>query len=270
MKSLRVLAIGVAIGGIGISLGTTASATEWAPRTVEQIKADIGKTNGKEYTIVWGDTLSGISGATNISIQKLAEMNKIANLDIIFAGNKLVFDGNVATVQNSQGQTVTQSVIQETEKIDPNKPIGTPVAPSSYQNDAAVTNEQASVPSPPATSVPSQPTTNESTVQHPSQPAEATTPPKNENSGGTTAPSTDGNQGGGSGETGVVEPTTPLEKFTVWYTASDPADAAHNIAKGTHVFDTEAEATAWIDNYADNLLGQNVASSSYGVSSYQV
>lgn len=62
----------------------------------------------------------------------------------------------------------------------------------------------------------------------------------------------------------------PTTKFTVWYTASDATDAAHNIVKGAKLFTTEAEATAWIDNYADNLLGQNVASSSYGVASYLV
>ncbi|EPH72862.1 LysM domain protein, partial [Enterococcus faecalis 02-MB-BW-10] len=72
-------------------------AAEWTPRTAEQIKAEI---KGNEYTIVWGDTLSAISQATNITVQKLADMNKIANVDLIYAGNKLSFDGNVASVQN--------------------------------------------------------------------------------------------------------------------------------------------------------------------------
>jgi len=61
-----------------------------------------------------------------------------------------------------------------------------------------------------------------------------------------------------------------ITKFTVWYTASDNADAVHNISKGTKLFNTEAEAMTWIDSYADNLLGQNVASSSYGTATYFV
>ncbi|MGM0169817.1 hypothetical protein IGI39_004751 [Enterococcus sp. AZ135] len=61
-----------------------------------------------------------------------------------------------------------------------------------------------------------------------------------------------------------------VTKFTVWYTASDSADAVHNISKGNKLFNTEAEATTWIDNYAVNLSKENVTPSSYGVSSYLV
>jgi len=263
MKFLKVLAVGVTVGGIGLAIGVNANAAEWMPRTVEQIKADIGKTNGKEYTIVWGDTLSGISGATNISVQKLADMNRIANIDLIFAGNKLLFDGNVATVQNSQGQTVMQSVIQETEKVEPNQAVGTPVAPPVSQNEAVPSSGVTPVTDQPASSAP-----NAAIEQQPSQP----TQPTSSSASGTNTPTTEENSGGanGGGTSETEEPTQPVEKFTVWYTASDPADAAHNISKGMQVFNTEAEATAWINSYADGLLEQNVASSSYGVSSYQV
>ncbi|EON3110816.1 LysM peptidoglycan-binding domain-containing protein, partial [Enterococcus hirae] len=124
MKILRVLAIGATIGGVALATAhEKVAAAEWTPRTVEQIKADM---KGNEYTIVWGDTLSGISQATNISVQKLADMNKIANVDLIYAGNKLVFDGNVATVQNNKGETVVQSVIQPQDKVDSTKPVGQP------------------------------------------------------------------------------------------------------------------------------------------------
>ena len=127
MKALKVLAIGVVVGGISLAVGTQAHAEAWTPRTVDQIKADIAKTNGKEYTIVWGDTMWGISQATNLTVQKLADMNKIANVDLIYAGNKLIFEGNVATVQNNKGDTVAQTVIQPEDKVDPEKPVGQPV-----------------------------------------------------------------------------------------------------------------------------------------------
>ena len=85
--------VGAAAGVVFVTGVSEAHASEtdgiWIPRTVDQIKADIAKSQGNKYTIVWGDTLSGISQATNITIQKLAELNKIANVDLIYAGNTL-------------------------------------------------------------------------------------------------------------------------------------------------------------------------------------
>lgn len=98
--------------------------TAWQPRTSEQIKSEI---KGNEYIIKWGDTLSAISVATDISINRLAEINQIANIDLIYAGNKLVFggeinskngeDNRVVAVQDSNGKT---SVVINT---DENKPL---------------------------------------------------------------------------------------------------------------------------------------------------
>lgn len=118
------LAVGVAVVGVGVASTLTANAAEWKARTVDQIKADIAKTNGKEYIITWGDTLSGISQATNMTVDALAQLNSIANVDLIFAGNKLIFDGDVMTVQNDQGETVAQTVVTPERKVDPNKKLG--------------------------------------------------------------------------------------------------------------------------------------------------
>ncbi|EMF0203326.1 LysM peptidoglycan-binding domain-containing protein [Enterococcus hirae] len=145
MKILRVLAIGATIGGVALATAhEKVAAAEWTPRTVEQIKADM---KGNEYTIVWGDTLSGISQATNISVQKLADMNKIANVDLIYAGNKLVFDGNVATVQNNKGETVAQSVIQPQDKVDSTKPVGQPVQGTTSNNPTNSATQNTTTPS---------------------------------------------------------------------------------------------------------------------------
>lgn len=127
MKILKVLAAGVAVVGIGVTTTLTANADTWRARSVDEIKADIAKTNGKEYTIAWGDTLSGISAATNITVDALAQRNSIENVDLIYAGNKLIFEGNVVTVQNNQGETVAQTVIKPEEKVDPAKKVGEPV-----------------------------------------------------------------------------------------------------------------------------------------------
>lgn len=122
MKMLKVLAVGITVGGMVLAIHTEkAEAAEWTPRSVEQIKADI---TGKEYTIVWGDTLSAISEATNITVERLAQWNNISNIDLIFAGNKLVFEGNVVSLKDSDGNTVSQAVIQDQDKNDLTKPIG--------------------------------------------------------------------------------------------------------------------------------------------------
>lgn len=125
MKLLKVLAVGVTVGGMALAIHSeNAEAEEQTPRSIEQIKADIVKTDGTEYTIVTGHTLSGIGEATNMTVKALAEKNSIANVDLIYAGNKLVFEGNVVTVQNPQGETIAQSVVKDEDKIDPSQPIG--------------------------------------------------------------------------------------------------------------------------------------------------
>ena len=306
MKILRVLAIGATIGGVALATAhEKVAAAEWTPRTVEQIKADM---KGNEYTIVWGDTLSGISQATNISVQKLADMNKIANVDLIYAGNKLVFNGNVATVQNNKGETVAQSVIQPQDKVDSTKPVGQPATSQGTTSNNTTNSATQSTTTPSTdntvtgntqtggqttgnteTTTPSTPENNGGTTQTPAQPSQ---PDNNGNQngstggntgGGQTTPSNpgnnDGNQGGSTGgnnggsTTDPSQPTNPDEpvkmKYTVWYYANGEANAAHNIERGSKFFDTEEEATAWIDSYADNLLMQGISSSSYGVVSWE-
>lgn len=299
MKILRVLAIGATIGGVALATAhEKVNAEEWTPRTVEQIKADM---KGNEYTIVWGDTLSGISQATNISVQKLADMNKIANVDLIYAGNKLVFDGNVATVQNNKGETVAQSVIQNEDKVVANQPVGQPVQGTTSNNTTSSATQNTTTPSTDntvtgntqtgdqttgntGTTTPSTPGNNGGTTQTPAQPSQ---PDNNGNQngstggntgGGQTTPSNpgnnEGNQGGSTGgntggsTTDPSQPTTPEKpvqyKYTVWYYAD--SEPQYTIEKGQHVFDTEAEATAWIDNYADNCPDTG----SWGVMSWEV
>ncbi|EOS7785729.1 LysM peptidoglycan-binding domain-containing protein [Enterococcus hirae] len=126
-KLMASLVVGAAFGVVFVQ-GVDAHASEadgvWTPRTVDQIKADIAKAKDNKYTIVWGDTLSGISAATNLTVQKLADMNKIANVDLIYAGNTLVFEGNVVSVQDKENKTIAQTVIQPQDKVDANKPVG--------------------------------------------------------------------------------------------------------------------------------------------------
>lgn len=294
MKFLNVLAAGVVVGGIGLAVGTNVHASEvdgqWQARSVEQIKSAI---NGQsEYTIVWGDTLSGISQATNLTMDKLASLNGIGNYNLIFAGNKMVFAGNTVTVQDANGLVTDQQTVSPSDKINPTQPAGQSVDQSNETNGSQVQTPPVSTGNGAESQNP-----DSSVTQQPATPAQPSTPGDNTsgnsgsntgnnegntggnegNAGGNTGDNTGGNEGNNGGNTGgnegnnggEVTPPQPVEKYTVWYIAAGEENSSHNIAKGTNVFDTEAEATAFIDNYADGLLGQGIASSSYGVSSWQ-
>ncbi|EMF0288560.1 LysM peptidoglycan-binding domain-containing protein [Enterococcus hirae] len=286
MKLLRVLAFGATIGGVALATAhEKVNAEEWTPRTVEQIKADM---KGNEYTIVWGDTLSGISQATNISVQKLADMNKIANVDLIYAGNKLVFDGNVATVQNNKGETVAQSVIQNEDKVVANQPVGQPVQGTTSNNTTNSATQSTTTPSTnntvtgniqtggqttgnTGTTTPSTPENNGGTTQTPTQPSQ---PNNNGNQngsiggntgGGQPTPSTPGNSGstttplqpsnkpsggntGSSGSTGGNTGTTTPSK------PQAPTIVSGYIGNSGKVFDTPEEANKFADEKAANDL----------------
>lgn len=220
MKILKVLAIGVTVGGIALAVNSEkAEAAEWTPRTAEQIKAEI---KGNEYTIVWGDTLSAISQATNITVQKLADMNKIANVDLIYAGNKLSFAGNVASVQNSAGETVAQTVIQDKDKVNPSQPVGQPAQEATTNNavvgntqtgNQAVGNTEVTPSAPEQTPVQPDNNVNQGEQTTPSTPENngntGENQPSNPGNGGTTTPEQPNQPGGGNTD----KPSTPSNEY---------------------------------------------------------
>ena len=197
---LTSLIVGAAAGVVFFTSGNDAQASEvnrvWTPRSVEAIKADIAKAKNNQYTIVWGDTLSGISQATNLTVQKLADLNKIANVDLIYAGNTLVFDGNVVTAKNDKGETVAQSVVTPQDKNDANKPVG-------KQAPAKQTEEKA-------------PGTTASSQSQNKQGTPATSGKTATSSQGTSAAvsGTNGSQTGTSASSGVETPAQPSKPAT--------------------------------------------------------
>lgn len=253
------LAVGVAVVGVGVASTLTANAAEWKARTVDQIKADIAKTNGKEYTIVWGDTLSGISQATNITVDALAQRNSIENVDLIFAGNKLIFDGNVVTVQNNKGETVAQTVIKPEEKVDPNKNIGEAVDSDKTTGSSSSTNQGSNNSGTTTSSTAGDNTSNSSTNTTDSTSNSGNTGGSTGNTGGSntgdssntgnsssntgesntggsssnTGDTSTGGSNGGTGET--TEPSTPEE----------PTIVSGYVGNTGLVFNTKEEANAY-------------------------
>ncbi|MBM7642311.1 LysM peptidoglycan-binding domain-containing protein [Streptococcus loxodontisalivarius] len=62
-----------------------ADETTWTPRSVEEIQAGlVTDGNTVTYTVQYGDTLSTIAQAMNIDVNVLGNINKIADLDLIF------------------------------------------------------------------------------------------------------------------------------------------------------------------------------------------
>ena len=76
---------------LAVSLFTTANAQAaeftlpWVARSVEDVRAGVTENSeGKTYTIQYGDTLSTIATAMDIDLTLLAQVNQISNLDLIF------------------------------------------------------------------------------------------------------------------------------------------------------------------------------------------
>ncbi|WPP12608.1 LysM peptidoglycan-binding domain-containing protein [Lacticaseibacillus paracasei] len=139
------LAIGLtafALGTAGISLATSGQVVHasdqpatsqqsqtnngrvWTLRPVSQIEAQIKASNSTVYDIQWGDTLSTISEALNhtgftTSVDRLAAINRIANVNLIYAGAKLSLQGSgdnaTVTTQNAAGTN-------QTFNLNPTKP----------------------------------------------------------------------------------------------------------------------------------------------------
>lgn len=85
----------------------------WVLRPVSQIEAQITASNKVVYNVQWGDTLSTISEALNslgftTSVDRLAAINHIKNVDLIEAGAKLYLQDNArSTFLTTNGQIGT-------------------------------------------------------------------------------------------------------------------------------------------------------------------
>lgn len=83
---------------------THASADDWSPRTVDQIKSElVSQDNKVTYTIKYGDTLSTIVEAMNIDVDVLAKLNSITDINLIFPDTVLT-----ATYNSNQEATSLQ------------------------------------------------------------------------------------------------------------------------------------------------------------------
>jgi uncharacterized protein YvpB len=147
------------LSGLVLAASPVQAAT-WTARKPAEIQITKGQ---KVYTIQWGDTLWAISQRTNITVAKLAQLNGVANPSFIMTGATLTLDWSqagtaTATMTAPYGTVTGQSTIQQQDKVDPAKSVGTTVSGSKVTQAAGQTassNEQSSTttPSEPASSV---------------------------------------------------------------------------------------------------------------------
>lgn len=125
-RKLFVTGASIAFSGIlAFANPTEASAATWTARSVDEIKQDIQEDeNGSNYMVTWGDTLSAIAAATEISLDTLVEVNNISNADMIIVGNKISLSSDKSIVTVGEGEeTRSYDVSHEEEIVEVETPV---------------------------------------------------------------------------------------------------------------------------------------------------
>lgn len=203
-------------------------AASWTARKPSEIQIAKGQ---KVYTIQWGDTLWAISQRTNITIAKLAQLNGVGNPNFIMTGATLTLDWSqagtaTATMTAPNGTVTGQSTIQQQDKVDPAKSVGTAVANSKITQAAGQTassNEQNSTntPSEPASSVASSSqatNSGNSSTSSSSKESGSTNPNSSSSSSAVTPSSSASNQ-----ESSSTKPSTPSSSSASSSSADQPS-----------------------------------------------
>lgn len=105
------------------------SASNWQPRTVAEIEAEIkaqkqnqNEEDTVEYTFQWGDTLWGISEATDFSVEKLAKVNDINNHSMIEVGTTIYLSGDASILSVENNDEVVSYDVSEDEVVETETP----------------------------------------------------------------------------------------------------------------------------------------------------
>lgn len=155
----------------GILLASNESyAASWTANTPEMLKIQDGQTS---YTMVLGDTLWAISQRTNLTVQALADINGI-NLTLgeqylLPVGRTIYFDGNTVIVKEANGNVVSETIVTDEQKVNPDQNVGESV-------NSIVTTPPVITPEVPINPVEPVEPTNPTTPVKPVDPTEPTTP----------------------------------------------------------------------------------------------
>lgn len=112
-----VLASATVLSALPFTITQADDDVSWVARSVDEIKQEITKEeNQQTYTVKYGDTLSTIAEALNVDVNVLANLNKIANMDLIFPETVL------KTEVNAQNE-VTSVEIQAPQATATEEPV---------------------------------------------------------------------------------------------------------------------------------------------------
>ena len=121
LKKTVLATIAVAFLGISGMTTSTAKADEWVARTTEEVKEGIVHNDEgvQEYTVKYGDTLSVIAEAMDVSLDALIRVNDIQNANLIYAGTTIKFsaDKQEVVVKNEEEEH-TYKVQDNTEVVE--------------------------------------------------------------------------------------------------------------------------------------------------------
>ena len=160
---------------LAVSLFTAANAQAaeftlpWVARSVEDVRAGVTETSeGKTYTIQYGDTLSTIATAMDIDLTLLAQVNQISNLDLIFPETTL-------TTKYDESQTLVEIEIEQPAASDAQE--GESATVDVANQEVIMEDEVVPLPEAPAeeTTVVTESSTTETTTESPTTTTEVTT-----------------------------------------------------------------------------------------------
>ena len=121
LKKTVLATIAVAFLGISGMTTSTVKADEWVARTTEEVKDEIVHNDEgvQEYTVKYGDTLSVIAEAMDVSLDALIRVNDIQNANLIYAGTTIKFSADKQeVVVKTEEEEHTYKVEDNTEVVE--------------------------------------------------------------------------------------------------------------------------------------------------------
>ena len=142
LKKTVLATIAVAFLGISGMTTSTAKADEWVARTTEEVKDEIVHNDEgvQEYTVKYGDTLSVIAEAMDVSLDALIRVNDIQNANLIYAGTTIKFSADKQeVVVKTEEEEHTYKVEDNTEVVEVKAVEPTPQTATSQEVQTTTT-----------------------------------------------------------------------------------------------------------------------------------
>ena len=142
LKKTMLATIAVAFLGISGMTTSTAKADEWVARTTEEVKDEIVHNDEgvQEYTVKYGDTLSVIAEAMDVSLDALIRVNDIQNANLIYAGTTIKFSADKQeVVVKTEEEEHTYKVEDNTEVVEVKAVEPTPQTATSQEVQTTTT-----------------------------------------------------------------------------------------------------------------------------------